>query len=488
MKRIVAFICSVALIVGLFSVTQAERSLPSGVAAYEPGQYTVGLDFEPGEYILFNTNEQGGSFIVSLEPNHQSVITKDTFAVNSILTVEDGDYLELSGCIAVLAQDFYKNSAIEQDDMGGMFKVGFDIEPGLHELQSRSNGTHAYRIYSDSRFRFLEEQGEFQDTCEINLHAGEYLELLNCVVKETNAAEEAELIPPSRLEPVPESTPIRASKPQATPKPTPAPTVEPTALPTVTPMPSSAPKPTVIPVASPSLAPSTPPQPDASEKIGSGALESTPLPPEASSSQVIRNPESRPTPVSTRIPQAETHPTAVPPAESITTPTAPKKTSFVLSTPTPKPTEAPTPAPTPKPTAKPTPEPTFHLIADPTPMPTLIPTAKPTSEPIQIQEDEPEEPDTEPSFFDNDPTDSEFPEDTSIFETPEEQRSVKKVRIDKARNPVIRSEPSTRGKKLGVAKSGAEYELLEDQGNWFKILLDNGEEGWIVSSMAQIIE
>ena len=65
--------------------------------------------------------------------------------------------------------------------------------------------------------------------------------------------------------------------------------------------------------------------------------------------------------------------------------------------------------------------------------------------------------------------------------------STKKVQIKSGSNPNVRNAPSTDSNILGVAKSEKIYDLLELLGNWYKIRLDNGIEGWISGAMADIL-
>ena len=62
------------------------------------------------------------------------------------------------------------------------------------------------------------------------------------------------------------------------------------------------------------------------------------------------------------------------------------------------------------------------------------------------------------------------------------------VRILQDKNATIRSIASTKGDKLGIAEAGKKHELLEKTEKWYKIRLDDGQEGWIVSNMAEIVE
>ena len=78
------------------------------------------------------------------------------------------------------------------------------------------------------------------------------------------------------------------------------------------------------------------------------------------------------------------------------------------------------------------------------------------------------------------------PEPTATPKPTATAKPVTKVKINEGKNPNIRSEPSTEGKILGNAKSGQVYELLDTSGNWYKIRLANGKEGWIAKSMATV--
>ena len=63
----------------------------------------------------------------------------------------------------------------------------------------------------------------------------------------------------------------------------------------------------------------------------------------------------------------------------------------------------------------------------------------------------------------------------------------RRVRINEGSNPNVRSKPGTDGKKVGTARSGKTYDLLDEKDGWYKIRLDDGAEGWISSGMAKIV-
>lgn len=52
----------------------------------------------------------------------------------------------------------------------------------------------------------------------------------------------------------------------------------------------------------------------------------------------------------------------------------------------------------------------------------------------------------------------------------------------------VRSGASTAFTEITKVDPGDEFPLLEEKGNWYRIMLDDGREGWIISSYAQKVE
>ena len=83
----------------LFRVTLAfasDNDPFSGMKTYEEGGYRVGRDFDAGEYVLLCISSMPAYFSISTDANGRDIVANDNFATNSIITVYDGDYLELS--------------------------------------------------------------------------------------------------------------------------------------------------------------------------------------------------------------------------------------------------------------------------------------------------------------------------------------------------------------------------------------------------------
>ncbi len=125
------------------------------------------------------------------------------------------------------------------------------------------------------------------------------------------------------------------------------------------------------------------------------------------------------------------------------------------------------------------------MVPDSTPTPKPASTPKPTPNATTAPVPEPSEgaPASENSKDSSISAQGPTPESTSVI-----LRVKQIVRIDPRKSPNVRSIPSTRGTKLGVAKAGAEYELLEISEKWYKIRLDTGIEGWVIAGMAEIVK
>ena len=89
--------------------------------------------------------------------------------------------------------------------------------------------------------------------------------------------------------------------------------------------------------------------------------------------------------------------------------------------------------------------------------------------------------------FDNEADDAGAPQQTDPTSAPA-AASGRKVRVNEGSNPNVRSQPGTDGQKVGTARSGKTYELLDERNGWYKIRLEDGTEGWISGGMAQIVK
>ncbi len=206
---------------------------------YSDGQYKVGSDIAAGEYIAFSDGWMG-YICVSSDANKDDIIYNDTFETNTVFTVYDGEYLELSSCIAYIADEFYSAYTVRIDQDGIMLKVGHDIAAGEYKLETDEDDFGYYCIYNDSRHAKIVKNNVFEGSSYVTVKDGQYLVLSGCFIIDADLA----AVPSSDVDSSASATAAPSSAttsaPTATPHattPTPAitPAVAPTAAPTPNP-------------------------------------------------------------------------------------------------------------------------------------------------------------------------------------------------------------------------------------------------------------
>lgn len=169
----------------LLSTAYASSDDPfEGMRTYNEGQYRVGRDFIAGEYVLLNTSDYSGYFAINSDVNSRDTIANGLFEVNSIITVYDGEYLELSRCIAIESTDFYSSYTIKTDRDGTMLKVGYDIIPGEYKLIAASGTQGYYSIYNDSRQTDIIDNSLFKNSAWVTVKYGQYIVLSRCHIQQ----------------------------------------------------------------------------------------------------------------------------------------------------------------------------------------------------------------------------------------------------------------------------------------------------------------
>lgn len=148
---------------------------------YPSGQYKVGSDIDSGEYVLLAEDDKGGFFSVNSDANGNDIIFNGSFETNSIVSVNDGEFLVVKRGIAVRYDDFYPNYSIKLEKEGIMIKVGNEIQEGEYKIEGE-NGF--YSIYSDSRQSDIISNGSIDGSGYINVKNGQYLALKRCKISE----------------------------------------------------------------------------------------------------------------------------------------------------------------------------------------------------------------------------------------------------------------------------------------------------------------
>jgi len=161
-----------------------EPAKPS-VKTYKAGMYKIGQDMPSGEYVLIGSGPMS-YFEVARDSVGQlaSIISNDTFGKRSIITVIDGQYLKLTGCIAYSFTDAPKVKLVDGFLLDGMYKVGVDLPGG--EYKVIPEGNMSYKEVSKDSTHSLHSiisndilQGEGYAT----IKDGQYLKLTGAKIK-----------------------------------------------------------------------------------------------------------------------------------------------------------------------------------------------------------------------------------------------------------------------------------------------------------------
>lgn len=150
---------------------------------YKGGQYKVGVDIPAGEYfILVQSTKSSGYFCVSSDANGKDIIFNDNFDTNSIITISDGQYLELSRCNAIpfieMPQDLFSDDTVL---MEGMYKVGYHFPAGEYKLTAaREDIDGYYCIYPDSKHKKIISNDNFSGSRYVKVADGQYIVLNRC--------------------------------------------------------------------------------------------------------------------------------------------------------------------------------------------------------------------------------------------------------------------------------------------------------------------
>ena len=185
-NKICVFLLVIAVL--LFGSSLAEETaLLSGLSDLETFNaidYIIGSDLPAGEYILFRTQNEKGFFHLASDSDDTEALAEDYFDTNVIVTVKDGEYLIVDSCVAVRAEDFYREKAIGAGLYGTMLKVGYDLEPGLYTLNVKPGSVGCCIIFGSSRFAAEDiiENYEVEALSQIEVQEGQYIQLVDCCI------------------------------------------------------------------------------------------------------------------------------------------------------------------------------------------------------------------------------------------------------------------------------------------------------------------
>lgn len=147
------------------------------LTAYAPGQYKVGVDIPAGEYILFSTDlNYNGYFFETRDSNGNDFVKSDGFSYNAIITISEGNYLELSRAKAIPSE---LNPPVDTSGEG-YFEIGRHLPAGEYKLTQVDDSMSGYYfVYTDSTLEHFAASDSFTGQAYVSVQDGQILELSN---------------------------------------------------------------------------------------------------------------------------------------------------------------------------------------------------------------------------------------------------------------------------------------------------------------------
>lgn len=161
--------------------TAPEETSPK-VSSYGPGVLKVGTDIPAGEYIVINSSSRSGYFSVSSDANGDDILFNENFEYNSIITINDGEYLELSSSLAYPFEEWCSQNTLDTTKEGSMYKIGVNLPAGEYRLDATADRGGYYCIYPDSRQQDILSNDNFEGQAYVSVSDGQYLVLSNCII------------------------------------------------------------------------------------------------------------------------------------------------------------------------------------------------------------------------------------------------------------------------------------------------------------------
>lgn len=161
---------------------EKERKDALARGKHSAGMYKVGTDIPAGEYVLIGS----GYFSINKDSagTLDSIIANDNFDGNSIISVSDGQYLEVKRAVFY---DINLNPEISTSGPG-MFKVGLHIPAGEYKLISTGTGTTSgyVEISSNALHKLggIIMNDNFKGERYITLKEGQYVKLTRCKIQQ----------------------------------------------------------------------------------------------------------------------------------------------------------------------------------------------------------------------------------------------------------------------------------------------------------------
>lgn len=163
------------------NTTKQSESNPKNVNWYNADIYKVGVDLAAGEYYLVPTSTTTSAYMaVCSDSNGDDILENDNFDGPTYITVEDGQYFEVTRAKFALASEI--STSFDPSNLKeGMYLVGKDIPAGEYLLKANSDRSAYVCVYDNSTVsRNIVTNDNFDGKKYITVRDGEYLEIVRC--------------------------------------------------------------------------------------------------------------------------------------------------------------------------------------------------------------------------------------------------------------------------------------------------------------------
>ncbi|EJR13197.1 hypothetical protein LKL81_11205 [Bacillus paranthracis] len=153
--------------------------------SFGEGMYKVGVDVPSGEYMLIAQNGMG-YFSINSSSSSDSILANDNFAGNSIITIENGQYVTINRAKMYPINNAPSLTPVNGILPDGMYIVGKHIPAGEYKITPSSGRMGYFSINSGSTVSQLKniiENGNFNGERYIKVNNGQYLKINRASIK-----------------------------------------------------------------------------------------------------------------------------------------------------------------------------------------------------------------------------------------------------------------------------------------------------------------
>lgn len=149
---------------------------------YMPSIYKVGVDIPEGEYKVYPVGDDLAYFAICRDANCDDIIRNDNFYGQSYINVSRGQFLDLTRCYAIPANEAPLYDASSGVYEPGEYKVGIEIPAGEYRVRafSDTSGYYAIEVPQYDGDREILSNDNFSNAAYVSIKNGQILSLTRC--------------------------------------------------------------------------------------------------------------------------------------------------------------------------------------------------------------------------------------------------------------------------------------------------------------------